>query len=330
MKLDIIEYPLKSRKRAIAQIIGGDLNKGLKTAQAGNINFSTLSLEIGTAINKLIDIGNIGTILSAYYQYGTLSTISVDQLLHKMFSLHDYPSFLKQIYRFNKYTGFEDEIDNCLKWHDNRKMPDAFAWRVKFAKLREQVHLSNSNHTTAINIIDEETSIENGKNVYLELKSIKIESSEKSALIENEDTAERYIYSQVSKNKLEKANKAHSNTLAVLGKALQKGHCSIKESKLIDAFTVIGDKKIIFEIKSITENNEREQIRKAISQLYEYRFLYSLFDAMLCIVFSKKPFSQWLIDYLLTDRQIHVLWVENDEIEGNSLKDILSFLDTNK
>ena len=51
-------------------------------------------------------------------------------------------------------------------------------------------------------------------------------------------------------------------------------------------------------------------MRHAISQLYEYRFLHSLFDASLWIVFSTKPFSKWYINYLLVDRTINILWIE--------------------
>jgi hypothetical protein len=323
MQLDIKEYPLGSKKRAIAQITGGDLNKGLKTAQTGNINLSSLSKEINSTIEQLFSSGNIGTILTAYYQYGNLSTISIDQLLQKMYDLKDYPSYLKQVYRFGKYNGIEEQIERCLKWHEERKLPDAYAWRLKIAKLIEQVKVSESSQNTEIKIIDEETSLQTNKNIYLELRPIKTELKEKDLSIVDELPDEKYIYSQISKNKLEKANQAHSQTLKILGLALQKRNCPIKETKLIDAYAIIGNKKIIFEIKSITEANEREQIRKAISQLYEYRFLYSLFDALLCIVFSQRPFSQWLIDYLITDRQIHVLWIENGEITGKSLGEII-------
>lgn len=323
MQLDIKEYPLGSRKRAVAQITAGDLNKGLKTAQTGSISFLSLSKEINSTIEQLFASGNIGTILTAYYQYGNLSTISVEQLLQKMYDLKDYPSYLKQAYRFGKYAGIEKQIEKCLQWHEERKMPDSYAWRLKIAKLIEQVQVLESSKNTEIRVIDEETSIQNSKDIYLELRPIKTEFKEKDLSIFDELPDEKYIYSQISKNKLEKANQAHSETLRILNMALQKRNYPIKETKLIDAYAILGNKKVIFEIKSIIEANEREQIRKAISQLYEYRFIYSLFDALLCIVFSQRPFSQWLIDYLITDRQIHVLWIENNELTGKSFSEIL-------
>src|SRR5207249_4393894 len=103
----------------------------------------------------------------------------------------------------------------------------------------------------------------------------------------NEDP---YIISQISRSKMEKANQQHAKTLTILSRTLRHIGCDVKETKLIDAFSVVKGMPIIFEVKSITEDNEREQTRHAISQLYEYRFLYSLKDALLCLVFSQEPF----------------------------------------
>ena len=323
MKLDTSEYPLGSKKRAVAQISGGDLLKGLKTATTGKLKLQELSKEIDLAVQKLYKSGNIGTILSAYYEYGSLTNLSVDELLNKMFELKDYPSFLKQVYRFGRYKGFEEKIEKCLSWHEERHLPDAYAWRLKIGKLIEQEKMKEKAQDLQLQVLDEEKSLTTNKDIFLELKPIILKSTEKEPPPTDEMPKEEYYLSQVSKNKMEKANGLHSKTLNILSQTLQQHNYIVRETNLIDAYTIINGEKVIFEVKSISEENEREQIRKAISQLYEYRFLYSLFDAVLCVVFSQKPFSQWLIDYLLKDRQIKVLWIENEKIAGESLVDLL-------
>ena len=242
-----------------------------------------------------------------------------------MFDLKDYPSFLKQAYRFGLYKGFEDKIEKCLQWHEERHLPDAFAWRLKIGKLREQERLKEPPKEPLIKVVDEEKSFELKEEIVVDLKLFQakpIATSDTDILVEGEE--EKYYLSQVSKNKLEKANRLHSSTLNILSQTLLRIKCAVKETKLIDAYSVVKGKKFIFEVKSINEGNEREQIRKELSQLYEYRFLYSMMDATLCVVFSQKPFSQWLIDYLLQDRQIMVLWVENGSLAGSSLREVIS------
>jgi hypothetical protein len=73
---------------------------------------------------------------------------------------------------------------------------------------------------------------------------------------------------------------------------------------LIDLYCKFASGYFIFEMKSIGPSNEVSQIRKAISQLYEYRFLHGLKDAQLVIVLSCKPKEAWVVDYLLEDRSI--------------------------
>ena len=74
----------------------------------------------------------------------------------------------------------------------------------------------------------------------------------------------------------------------------------------------------IFEMKSSDESIIIEQVRKAVSQLYEYRYRYHSSgqireNAVLVIVLQKSPDSQsWLKNYLLFDRHIAVCWLRED------------------
>jgi hypothetical protein len=118
---------------------------------------------------------------------------------------------------------------------------------------------------------------------------------------------------------MERANNVHQSTLQVLKTHLQSRSRGVSESKLIDAYSVLDDGPAIFEVKSITESNERDQIRHALSQLYEYRFLHAMADASLWIVFSQAPSSQWYIDYLAGDRGIRLVWVNEGRLQGPSI-----------
>jgi len=74
----------------------------------------------------------------------------------------------------------------------------------------------------------------------------------------------------------------------------------------------------IFEMKSSDASIIVDQVRKAVSQLYEYRYRYYSSgqireNAVLVIVLQNSPDRQpWLKDYLLFDRHIAVCWLRED------------------
>jgi len=66
----------------------------------------------------------------------------------------------------------------------------------------------------------------------------------------------------------------------------------------------------LFEMKSTTDKNVHGQIRRAISQLYEYRYLQDLPEAKLVVVIENPPPQEkrWIIDYVVKDRNILIAW----------------------
>lgn len=75
----------------------------------------------------------------------------------------------------------------------------------------------------------------------------------------------------------------------------------------------------IFEMKSSDSSILVEQVRKAVSQLYEYRYRYNdsqqiRQNAVLVIVLQQQPMNNlfWLKNYLLFDRHIAVCWLSDD------------------
>jgi hypothetical protein len=110
----------------------------------------------------------------------------------------------------------------------------------------------------------------------------------------------------------EKANREHARILNMLAALLRLRYADVFENTFIDLFVDAGGQPFIFEVKSNNSRNVLSQIRKAIAQLYEYRYRRSQPDAKLCIVLQEKPPQDWIIDYLLNDREIYVCWLVAD------------------
>lgn len=319
-----------------ARLKKGAIVKALKSWKKSQIPYKDIETDLLKSIIIAYKKQNVGIILSAYYEIGQFAQYSIPDLLNILFEKRDFPTFLKQAYRFGFYNGFEGKINYAILWHDEKHLPDAFSWKLKYEKLKESLVLEELNsdfveesvylENTIINVLDEQQSIERNKLIYFELKPI--QRFRNTSIINSHAVEEHqpYIISQFSKKKLEQANLNHSKTLFILNcKLNQLGYQAI-ETKHIDAFSVLDSGPAIFEVKSITEENETDQVRCAISQLYEYRFLYSLNNASLWLVLSVEPFSGWIIDYLVNDRNINVLWIENNELVGLS-KDKLKIRD---
>lgn len=110
----------------------------------------------------------------------------------------------------------------------------------------------------------------------------------------------------------EKANREHARILTMLAAKLRANGYSPYENVFIDLYTETTEQTYIFEVKSNNTRNSLSQIRKAISQLYEYRYRSDKDGAILCIVLQEKPQQDWIEDYLLHDREILVCWLVDD------------------
>jgi len=116
----------------------------------------------------------------------------------------------------------------------------------------------------------------------------------------------------------DRADNAHRRLVNLLASRMKEANAIPRNNQLIDIATRYDDKDFIFEVKSITATNAKSQIRRGISQLYEYRYLQNLADAHLVLVIETPPPAayEWMIEYLESDRNINVVWDGDDKLYG--------------
>ena len=116
---------------------------------------------------------------------------------------------------------------------------------------------------------------------------------------------------EATRIKKERRNMIHAQMVERLKDWLEDEAEALKigDSEHIDLWAELPSGRVfIFEIKS-GGDGMFEQVRKGVSQLYEYRYRYSrgcrkFKKALLCLVLPEKPPIDWMPDYLCRDRVI--------------------------
>lgn len=125
---------------------------------------------------------------------------------------------------------------------------------------------------------------------------------------------------ELTRIKRQRRNLAHKELVVKMDAWLRSLGANPKENDHIDLFAKIPDDgSFIFEMKSGGESI-LDQLRKGLSQLYEYRYRYRYRtiigdDISLCLVLPEAPAIPWAADYLCKDRDINICWFE----EGGEL-----------
>lgn len=297
------------------------LIKGFKKLKSLDLDFYAMESFVNTQVQEAIDQGRIGEVLSLINESGRTFHQDVLSLLKLMFQKKDYPTFLKQAHKFHYYSEIKDEIEAAIKWHVDTNKPDAFAWRVKFDNISHEETILSTNNDEYVKICENE-SIANNKLVTLRLTPIIRKGSSNDKVKISEDT-EKYIKVQYEKCKLDQANVSHHDTQSILEDYLNIFSVPHSETKHIDVYADINGIQHIFEVKSITLRNEGTQTREAVGQLHEYAYLYGIGEPRFFLVYSSKPETEWLLDYLSVREGINVLWVDKSQknkLAGPGLK----------
>ena len=108
----------------------------------------------------------------------------------------------------------------------------------------------------------------------------------------------------------ERANDAHRQLVNLVASRIRRAGGIPRSNRFIDLAARINDRPLIFEMKSTTDDNTRSQVRSGLSQLFEYRYLQALPDAVLVLVLERplEAGTGWLRDYIEKDRNILLLW----------------------
>lgn len=130
----------------------------------------------------------------------------------------------------------------------------------------------------------------------------------------------------------DRARVSHRNLINITAERISAAGGIPKSNDLID-LAVNLDNDFIFEMKSTTDDNIRSQIRKGVSQLYEYKYLQNKPDANLVLVVEKplNVATQWMHKYLEVDRDILLLWDGDNRLFGSERAvETLPFLNLNQ
>ncbi|MGH9513437.1 MAG: DUF7226 domain-containing protein [Terriglobales bacterium] len=138
----------------------------------------------------------------------------------------------------------------------------------------------------------------------------------KSALTEYTSVARKvreakgFIQVLVDDAARERANESHQMLTDLVAAKIRGTGAIPKRNPYIDLSAVVGDDLYLFEMKSTTNLNAHSQIRRAISQLYEYRYLQEEPSAKLVVVIENPPprEKQWIVDYVIKDRKLLIAW----------------------
>ncbi|HHP2703593.1 TPA: hypothetical protein ACR8U9_004401 [Citrobacter freundii] len=127
-----------------------------------------------------------------------------------------------------------------------------------------------------------------------------------------------YVDPELTRIRRQRANLTHKILLGKLNDYLVSKGATSLENEHIDLYAKLkNNKKFLFEVKSIDDKNLLSQTRKGISQLYEYRYRYQNiigYDVNLCLVYPHEPkYVPWLQEYLCTDRDVGIMWFEEDK-----------------
>jgi hypothetical protein len=319
------------------------LRKALSASRRLSVDVEEFRPELLQCIDRMRRMGASVAVLSAVHSYGHSVGVDIHDLLMDVYRRNDWENFVKHTHRLFAYDGLDQEIRIAL---GNVKGPNAARWRRRFEKLEEQNFVKGAvGAAPQIEIsIDDDVDAEDcdGRRergsrptesqqpssvpTRLVLRPLGERSLRSNVTHEGEEspTGDPYLVSQAARVKRERATQTHSAVVELLCGEIRKLGLQSAENRLVDAFCEHDGELALFEVKSITDFNERDQVRHAISQLYEYRFLFDVAHASLWVVLSRRPMSGWLVEYLVRDRGLHVLWVDGSALAGPSIRHFMT------
>jgi hypothetical protein len=127
----------------------------------------------------------------------------------------------------------------------------------------------------------------------------------------------------------ERAVNSHQMLTDLVASRLRDANAIPKANRYIDLAAKVSGENFLFEMKSTTDTNVQSQVRRGLSQLYEYRYLQQIEPAKLVLVIENplpRPLS-WIETYLRTDRNVLLVWDGNNRLScSEEVRRTLAFL----
>jgi hypothetical protein len=133
----------------------------------------------------------------------------------------------------------------------------------------------------------------------------------------------------VDRAKRERATTSHETLVSLMAERLRQRGAVPKANRYVDLSARWAGDDILFEMKSTTEDNPHSQIRRGLSQLYEYRYIQNVKAAKLVLVIENPlpKQNQWMEDYLVNDRGVLLVWDGNGKFNCSpNVRQQLGFL----
>ncbi len=115
---------------------------------------------------------------------------------------------------------------------------------------------------------------------------------------------------EVSRARADRANEVHERLTSLVAQRVLAAGATPRRNSYIDLAATVADVPYLFEIKTTHGQNARAQVRRGVSQLYEYRYIQGTDDARLVLVLENPLPTDlaWMVAYLAEDRGILPVW----------------------
>jgi hypothetical protein len=112
----------------------------------------------------------------------------------------------------------------------------------------------------------------------------------------------------------ERTRSSHRTLVDLMAARLREYGAIPRCNRYIDLSANVGNKSHLFEMKSTSPSNFTSQIRRGLSQLYEYRYIEGLANCQLILVLQNPlPIPlRWMDQYLEQDRHVLLVWDGNE------------------
>lgn len=133
---------------------------------------------------------------------------------------------------------------------------------------------------------------------------------EYEAVAERTGSARGFIKYEIARAEIDRANSIHETLTKLVADKIRAVGSVPKRNPLIDLAAEVRKQRFIFEIKTTPAKSFRAQVRRGVSQLYEYRYLQAAPDARLVLVIEHPLPAKldWMRNYLTSDRDILLAW----------------------